>query len=47
MREILVPHCVEPPFIVGGYTVDEKAAANLKSFGFGHPVTINREMFFR
>lgn len=45
--EILVPHCVEPRFLTGAYAVDETAAANLKSLGFGHPVTINREMFFR
>ncbi len=45
--EILVPHCVEPRFITGAYVVNEAAAANLQSQGFGLPITINPEMFFR
>ena len=45
--EILVPHCVEPRFLTGAYAVNEAAAANLKSQGFGLPITFNPEMFFR
>jgi hypothetical protein len=45
--EILVPHCVEPRFLTGAYAVDEAAAGNLQSQGFGLPITINPEMFFR
>jgi hypothetical protein len=45
--EVLVPHAVEPWFLTGAYVVDEAAAANLQSHGFGLPVTINPEMFFR
>ena len=45
--EILVPHCVEPRFLTGAYAVDESAAGNLQSQGFGLPITINPEMFFR
>ena len=45
--EVLVPHCVEPRFLTGAYAVDEAAEANLQSQGFGLPITINPEMFFR
>jgi len=45
--EVLVPHCVEPRFLTGAYVVDEAAAANLQSQGFGLPININAETFFR
>lgn len=45
--EVLVPHCVEPRFLTGAYAVDETAAVNLQSQGFGLPITISPQMFFR
>jgi hypothetical protein len=45
--EVLVPHCVEPRFLTGAYTVDQAVKASLQSLGFGLPITINAEMFFR
>jgi hypothetical protein len=45
--EVLVPYAVEPRFLTGAFVVDEAAAANLQSLGFGLPITINPEMFFR
>jgi hypothetical protein len=44
--EILVPHCVEPKFLAGAYVVSEETASNLRSLGFGLPITVNPEMFF-
>lgn len=44
--EVLVPHCVEPRYLVGAYVVDESTASKLKSLGFSLPVTIDSEMFF-
>jgi hypothetical protein len=45
--EVLVPHSVEPRFLIGVYVVDEAVAANMQSQGFGLSITINPEMFFR
>ncbi|SRR6266567_5826224 len=45
--EVLVPHCVEPRHLTGAYVVDEAVASQLKSAGFGLPVTVDRVMFFR
>jgi hypothetical protein len=45
--EVLVPHCVEVKFLAGAYVVDDKAAENLRSQGFGLAVTLSPEMFFR
>jgi len=45
--EVLVPHCVEPRFLTGAYAMDQAVAASLQSLGFGLPVIINPEMFFR
>jgi hypothetical protein len=45
--EILVPHCIEPRFMSGAYVVDPATASKLRSLGFGLPVTIDSEMFFR
>jgi len=44
--EVLIPHCVEPKFIIGAYVVDETAETKLKSFGFGLTITIDRKIFF-
>ena len=44
--EVLVPHSVVPRFLTGAYTVDEAAATNLQSLGFGLPININSELFF-
>jgi hypothetical protein len=45
--EILVPHRIEPRFLIGAYAVDEIVAARLKAAGFGPPVTVDPVMFFR
>lgn len=45
--EVLVPHSVEPRFLIGAYAVNEAVATNLQSHGFGLQITINPEMFFR
>ena len=45
--EVLVPHAVEPKYLTGAHVVDETAAAQLLSLGFGLPVVINPKMFFQ
>jgi hypothetical protein len=45
--EILVPHCVEPRFLLGARVVDENAGRRLEGLGFLLPITINSELFFR
>jgi len=45
--EILVPHCVDPKFLIGAYVVNEPTGSKLKSLGFILPITIDSEMFFR
>jgi hypothetical protein len=44
--EVLVPHCVEPRYLIGAYVVDQTVASHLASLGFGLPVIVNPEMFF-
>ena len=45
--EVLVPHCVEPKYLIDAYVVDAAGAAQLKALGFDRPVSIDSEMFFR
>lgn len=45
--EILVPHCVEPSFIVGAYACDEASKKRLENLGLQLPVTLSPVLFFR
>jgi hypothetical protein len=45
--EVLVPHCIEPKYLTGAYVVEQAVAEKLRSLGFGLPVTIDSQMFFR
>lgn len=45
--EALLPHFVEPRFVVGAYVVDAVAAANLTAIAPALPVMVNRVLFFR
>lgn len=44
--EILVPHFVDPRFLIGAYVVNHGVAERLK-LAFDRPITIDRGMFFR
>ena len=45
--EVLVPHCVEPRFLIGAYVVDAGRLNELRALGFSLPVAIDSQMFFR
>lgn len=45
--EVLVPHRIEPRFLVGAYVVDNAAASRLASLGFHLPVAVDSVLFFR
>lgn len=45
--EVLVPHNIEPRFLVGAYVVDNAAASRLASLGFRLPVAVDSVLFFR
>jgi hypothetical protein len=45
--EVLVPGCVPPTLLVGAYVVDEAARLRLTQAGFGLPVGIDADFFFR
>lgn len=45
--EVLVPHLVEPQFVLGAYVVDAAARAALANAGFTLPITMEQEIFFR
>ena len=45
--EVLVPHCIEPRFLLGAYVVDGLRAEQLKEHGFKLPVSVDPQMFFR
>jgi ssDNA thymidine ADP-ribosyltransferase, DarT len=45
--EVLVPHRVEPRFLIGAYTPSDAVAAQLQELGFLLPITVNRGLFFR
>lgn len=44
--EVLVPHCVPTPLIIGAYVVNEDAYNALLAIGFDRPVSINPDLFF-
>jgi hypothetical protein len=45
--EVLIPHRVEPRFLVGAYVVDAAAEARLAALGCTLPITIDAVLFFR
>lgn len=45
--EVLVPHYVEPKFLIGAYVVDPIRLNQLKTLGFDLPVSVDSQMFFR
>lgn len=45
--EVLVPHHIEPRFLVGAYVVDNAAASRLASLGFHLPMAVDSVLFFR
>ena len=45
--EVLVPHYVEPKFLIGAYVVDAIRLNQLKTLGFDLPVSVDSQMFFR
>jgi ssDNA thymidine ADP-ribosyltransferase, DarT len=44
--EVLVPGVVPPAYVVGGYAIDQVAAAALAGAGFTRPVQIDHAFFF-
>jgi len=45
--EVLVPHCVEPHFILGAYVSCDAARAAVEALGLDLPITIDSHLFFR
>lgn len=45
--EVLVPHRVEPRFVIGAYVVDSAVATWLAGVGFDMPVAVDPVLFFR
>jgi hypothetical protein len=45
--EVLVPHRVEPRFLLGSYVLDNDVAGRLRALGFGLPISITPDLFFR
>lgn len=45
--EVLVPHVVEPRFILGAYVVDATAAATAQAASVALPLVLNPVLFFR
>ncbi|HWM25728.1 MAG TPA: DUF4433 domain-containing protein [Chthoniobacterales bacterium] len=45
--EVLVPHVVEPRFLIGARVVNRTAEAQLRALGFSLPITIDPGLFFR
>jgi hypothetical protein len=45
--EVLVPDAVAPGLLLGAYVVDKAAEAKLRALGFGLPITIDPDLFFR
>lgn len=45
--EVLVPHQVQPRFLVGAHVVDAAARDKLSALGFTLPVSVNPALFFR
>jgi hypothetical protein len=45
--EVLIPHQVEPKYLVGAYVVDQAAAQRLTNVGFALPIAVEPVLFFR
>jgi hypothetical protein len=45
--EVLVPHQVEPKYLIGAYVVDQAAAQRLTNVGFALPIAVEPVLFFR
>jgi len=45
--EVLVPHGVDPSFIVGAYVSGSAGQASLLELGFQLPITVNPSLFFQ
>jgi hypothetical protein len=45
--EVLVPHLVQPRFIIGARVVNEATKGRLEGLGFGLPIAIDPGLFFR
>jgi len=45
--EVLVPHRIESQFLRGAYVIDTDAQQRLVGLGFGLPVTVTPQLFFR
>jgi hypothetical protein len=45
--EVLVPHRIDPKFLIGGYVVDNVAGQKLNAQGFGLSVVIDPVLFFQ
>ncbi|WP_373509827.1 hypothetical protein [Thiocapsa sp.] len=45
--EVLIPHRVEPRFLVGAYVVDAAAEARLTALGCTLPIAVDAILFFR
>ena len=45
--EVLVPHVVEPRFLIGAWVVNGTAEGKLRAIGFSLPITVDAGLFFR
>ena len=45
--EVLIPHRVEPRFVIGAYVIDAAAAARMTASGCSLPITVDPVLFFR
>jgi len=45
--EVLVPHVVEPRFLIGARVVNRTTEEQLRALGFSLPITIDPGLFFR
>ena len=45
--EVLVPHCVEPRFLIGAYVIDTQVEEKLRATGFNRPISIDPVLFFQ
>jgi hypothetical protein len=45
--EVLVPHRIEPRFLIGAYVADSATATRVVNLGFRLPVVVNSMLFFR
>lgn len=45
--EVLVPNFVQPAMLIGAYVLDEGVQTRLIQVGFGLPISVNPDFFFR